>query len=347
LNIVCVDPRSDLSWRKLVNQTPSGVFHSPDWLQVLTDTYGWEFHAYMILDVRGEPCAGLPFCRIADMLGERIVALPFSDYCDPLVNNADGWRMLIDQLLPEHLPITVRCLHNNLPLADERFSVFKEARWHGLDLRPDLDAIWKGMHESTHRAIRKSQREGLVVRPAQSEDELRVFFDMHLKIRKYKYGLLAQPYSFFQNIWRRFVEAQQGFILLALSEDKIVAADFFLICKDTLYYKFNASLPGDLSHRPNDLLIWEGIQCGKNLGLKLLDFGLSDIDQEGLVRYKRKFGTEEKTISFLRHEPNGGPTSAEKEMRALLGKLTNRFTDQLVPDLVTERAGEDLYRLFS
>jgi CelD/BcsL family acetyltransferase involved in cellulose biosynthesis len=347
LNVVCVDPRTDLLWRKLLEQAPSGVFHSPDWIQVLTDTYGWEAHAYVILSDNGEPCAGIPFCRIADMLGERIVALPFSDYCDPLVNDANGWRMLIDQLLPEHRPITVRCLHNNLPLGDERFSLFKEAKWHGLDLRPELDALWSAMHESTHRAIRKSQRAGLVVRPAQSEDELRAFFDMHLKIRKYKYGLLAQPYTFFQNIWRRFVETEQGFLLLALCENKIVAGDLFLTFKDTLYYKFNASLPGDLSHRPNDLLIWEGIQRGKNQGLKLLDFGLSDIDQEGLIRYKRKFGTQEKTISFLRHEPNGGPTPAEKEMRALLGKLTTRFTDQLVPDLVTERAGEDLYRLFT
>src|SRR5712672_1434337 len=347
MNIVSVDPLIDPIWQMLLQQASSSVFHSPAWIQVLTDTYGWEARAYVILDDRGEPCAGIPFCRISDMLGERIIALPFSDYCDPLARDANDWRLLIDQLLPEHRPITVRCLHNNLPLADERFSLFKEAKWHGLDLRPELDAIWKRMHDSTHRAVRKSQREGLVVRPAQSEDELRAFFDMHLKIRKYKYGLLAQPYSFFQNIWRRFVETQQGFILLAFSEDKIVAGDFFLVCKDTLYYKFNASLPGDLSHRPNDLLIWEGIQAGKNRGLKLLDFGLSDIDQEGLVRYKRKFGTEEKTISFLRHEPNGGPTAAEKEMRALLGKLTCRFTDQLVPDLVTERAGEDLYRLFT
>jgi len=347
LNIVRVDPRDDLLWRRFVEQAPSGVFHSPSWIQVLTDTYGWEASAYVILNDRGEPCAGIPFCRISDILGERIVALPFSDYCDPLVNDAHGWRFLIDRLLLEHCPITVRCLHNNLPLADERFSLVKEAKWHGLDLRPEPEALWGAMHDSTHRAIRKSQREGLVVRLAQSEEELRAFFEMHLKVRKYKYGLLAQPYSFFQNIWRLFVEAQHGFLLLALSGDKIVAGDFFLEWKDTLYYKFNASLPGDLSHRPNDLLIWEGMQHGKNRGLQLLDFGLSDIDQEGLVRYKRKFGTEEKTISFLRHEPNGGPTPVEKEMRELLGKLTNRFTDQLVPDPVTERAGEDLYRLFT
>jgi CelD/BcsL family acetyltransferase involved in cellulose biosynthesis len=330
-----------------VDQAPSGVFHSPSWIQVLTDTYGWEASAYVLLDDQGEPKAGIPYCRITDMLGERIVALPFSDYCDPLVNDAECWRSLVDRLVPEQRPINVRCLHNDLPLGDERFALVKQAKWHRLDLRPDLDALWHAMHDSTHRAIRKSQREGVTVRVAQSEQELRFFFEMHLKVRKYKYGLLAQPYSFFQNIWHHFVDQQHGFLLLAISEDKIVAGDFFLDWKDTLYYKFNASLPGDLSHRPNDLLVWEGIQQGKNRGLTYLDFGLSDIDQEGLVRYKRKFGSEEKTISFLRHEPNGGPTPAEKEMRALLGKLTNRFTNKLVPDSVTEQAGEDLYRLFS
>ena len=347
MKVVCVDPRTDPLWRSLVEKTESSVFHSPSWIRVLTDTYGWEASAYVIVDDAGEPRAGIPFCRITDMFGERIVALPFSDYCDPLIRDTESWRVLIDKLLPEHCPINLRCLHNDVPLTDERFSLAKQAKWHRLVLRPELDALWRAMHDSTHRAIRKSEREGLTVRVAESEQELRTFFEMHLKVRKYKYGLLAQPYSFFQNIWRHFVDAQHGFLLLAIHGDKIVAGDFFLEWKDTLYYKFNASLPDDLSHRPNDLLIWEGIKQGKNRGLAFLDFGLSDIDQEGLVRYKRKFGTEEKTISFLRHEPNGGPTPAEREMRGLLGRMTSRFTDHMVPDPVTERAGEDLYRLFT
>jgi len=49
------------------------------------------------------------------------------------------------------------------------------------------------------------------------------------------------------------------------------------------------------------------------------------------VRYKRKFGTEEKTISFLRSKPNGLPTLAEKLTRDLLAQLTHRFTDRMVP----------------
>jgi CelD/BcsL family acetyltransferase involved in cellulose biosynthesis len=347
LNVVRVDPRIDPLWCRLVHQAPSSVFHSPGWMQVLSDTYGWEPNAYILLDESGKPKAGLPFCRISDLLGERIVALPFSDYCDPLVDDLNSWRLLIGGLLPEQLPISLRCLHNTLPLADERFTLAKQAKWHRLDLRPELEVLWNAMHDSTHRAIRKSERAGLTVRVAQSEQELRSFFEMHLKIRKYKYGLLAQPYSFFQNIWRQFVDRQHGFLLLAIHEDKIVAGDFFLDWKDTLYYKFNASLPDDLSCRPNDLLIWEGIQRGKDSGLAYLDFGLSDVDQEGLIRYKRKFGTEEKTISFLRCPPNGSSTCAQKEMRELLSTLTNRFTDHLVPDSITERAGEDLYRLFT
>lgn len=347
MKVMCIDPRTSPLWQTLVVKTESSVFHSPSWIQVLTDTYGWEASAYVIVDEAGEPCAGIPLCRIADMFGERIVALPFSDYCDPLIRDAESWRVLIEKLLPEQVPIKLRCLHNDVPLSDKRFSLVKQATWHRLDLRPDLEALWRTMHDSTHRAIRKSEREGLTVRMAESEPELRVFFEMHLKIRKYKYGLLAQPYSFLQNIWRHFVEPQHGFLMLAIHEDKIVAGDFFLEWKDTLYYKFNASLHDDLSHRPNDLLIWHGMQEGKKRGLSYLDFGLSDLDQEGLIRYKRKFGAEEKTISFLNHSPNGGPTRAQKEMKELLGKLTARFTDHMVPDQITEKAGEDLYRLFS
>ena len=346
LKVVCVDPRTDRLWSGLVYRSSSSVFHSPCWLRVLSNTYGWEPSAYVVVDNSGEPQAGIPFCRISDALGDRIVALPFSDYCDPIASDAESWRLLMDQFLPTQCPITLRCLHNRLPLDDERFVVTKRAKWHGLDLRPDTDAIWQGIDDSAHRAIRKSKREGITVRVAQSERELRTFFEMHLKVRKYKYGLLAQPFLFFQNIWRHFVQNKRGFLLLAVDGDKILAGDFFLEWNQTLYYKFNASLVEDLSHRPNDLLIWEAIQCAKLRGFTLLDLGLSDWDQEGLVRYKRKFGAHEETISFLRCAPSI-PTSAENKMRDLLARLTTRFTDQLVPDLVTERAGEDLYRLFT
>lgn len=347
MKIVCVDPRTDPLWSKFVCRASSSVFHSPSWIQVLAETYSWQPNAYVVVDDQGEPQAGLPFCRISDIFGSRIVALPFSDYCDPLILHDAAWHPLATALLSEGLPVALRCLHNNLPLRDKQFAVMKQAKWHAVDLQPDTETLWNRIDDSAHRAIRKSQRSGICIRPAQSEQELRVFFEMHLKIRKNKYGLLAQPFSFFQNIWQRFVEERQGFLLLALNGDTIVAGDLFLQWKSTLYYKFNASLIDNLSCRPNDLLLWEAMQCGKKLGFTSLDLGLSDWDQTGLVRYKRKFGAEEKTISFLRHGPASSSTGVEAEMRALLATLTIRFTDHTVPDPITERAGEDLYRLFT
>jgi len=40
------------------------------------------------------------------------------------------------------VPIKLRCLHNDVLVSDQRFSLVKQATWHRLDLRPDLEAPW-------------------------------------------------------------------------------------------------------------------------------------------------------------------------------------------------------------
>jgi CelD/BcsL family acetyltransferase involved in cellulose biosynthesis len=346
MDIVCIDPRTDVLWRKLVEEHESDAFHSPGWLRALGDTYDFDVRAYVLVDEAGQPVAGIPFGRIADIRGQRIVTLPFSDYCDPLVGKVEHWQRLIEPLLQEHSPFTIRCVHSSLPLEDERFTLVNKAHWHGMDLRPDLDALWSGLDSSARRAIRKAEKLGVVVHRAQEESTLRAFFEMHLGIRKYKYRLLAQPYRFFENIWRHCIQDGHGALLVAAYEGNLIGGALFLEWKDRLYYKFNASIQAELAVRPNDLVIWRGIQYGKAQGHTFLDFGLSDWDQDGLVRYKRKFATEEKTISFLRCSPNGGPTPQVQQVVTLLPQIIQLFTDEAVPDQVTEKAGDVLYQFF-
>src|SRR4029450_8455838 len=133
-----------------------------------------------------------------------------------------------------------------LPVEDDRFAIVKQARWHGIDLRSEVDALWRGIHDTSKRAIQKALRSGVVVHLAQELDEVRVFYDMHLKLRKYKYGLLAQPFAFFGSIWREFVEHQRGALLVATCEDRIVGGVVLLEWGGTVYYKFNASAPEEL-----------------------------------------------------------------------------------------------------
>src|SRR5256884_9296855 len=90
-------------------------------------------------------------------------------YCDPLVNDQQCWDFLVECLLLNRCPINLRCLHNRIPLTDQRFAVVKQAKWHRLDMRPVLDELWDGIDHSAHRAIRKSQREGVEVRVRSEE----------------------------------------------------------------------------------------------------------------------------------------------------------------------------------
>ena len=345
--VVTVDPLTDPSWRDLVARSEASVFQSPQWLEVLARTYGFEPRATVLIDEGSRATAGIPYCIVDAPPRKRIAAPPFSDYADPLVSDLEQWNALIDPLLGERCRISIRCLRSDVPMADDRFTVIDHAKWHGLDLSPDAESLWAGLHSSARRAIRKAEKEGVVVREASDTAELRAFFELHLRTRKHKYGLLAQPYAFFEHIWELFVEAGSGSIACALMGDRVIASVFFLDWQGTRYYKFSASDPAYAAARPNDLIIWNAVEDAKANGLTLLDFGLSDWDQEGLVRYKRKYASDERTISFLRHEPEATAPASEADLGPTLGSLTELLTDDSVPDEITERAGELLYRFFA
>lgn len=342
-----VDPLTDARWHELVANGPSDVFHSAAWLQVLADTYGFRPQALLTTDPSGRPVAGIPFCVIEGLPTKRIATPPFSDYCDPIAPSVADWMSLQDALVRHGCRVTVRCLHNEIPVTTGQMAVVSRAKWHGLDLDPDIDDLWEGLHSSARRAIRKARKEGVLVRPARDEKELRAFFELHLRVRKYKYRLLAQPFSFFENIWRQFVDRERGTLLMAILGDRVLGGVFFLEWKDVLYYKFNASDPDYVVARPNDLIIWTAIEEARQRGMTRLDFGLSDWDQEGLVRYKRKYASDEKTISFLRHEPREGASHAASQAGEILPRLTDLFTNDAVPDELTEQAGDLLYGLFA
>jgi CelD/BcsL family acetyltransferase involved in cellulose biosynthesis len=329
----------------LITTQESSVFHSPAWIRAVSETYEFDTCAYVLLDESCTPQAGIPVCRIEDMRGKRLISFPFSDYYDPLITNLSQWQALLHPLLEEGVPIRIRCLHNELPLQDSRFQLVNRARWHGMDIRPDLDTLWQQLTPECRRAIQKAERIGLTVRQAQDPAMMRTFFDMHLKVRKYKYQLLAQPYRFFENIWHHLVAPGHGTLITVHYDDQVVSAALFLRWQGKCYYKFGASRREYLELRPNDLLIWAGIQYAKTQGDRYFDLGLSDWDQNGLIAFKRKFATEEKTISFLEYKPDvtRNPSQLPPE---LLPTLTQLFTDPSVPDTVTERAGELLYRFF-
>lgn len=347
MRVIDIDPINDPRWQQLIVEQHSDVFHTPEWMLVLSETYGFNVRAYLLVDKKDRPQAGFPFCKISDDQGERIVSLPFSDYCDPVVQSGEQWAELSGWFLQSGCPVSMRCLHNEIPQEDDRFELRKRAKWHGKDLQDDLGSIWNELRKVEKYTIRKAREKGTVLRIAENAKDLRSFFDLHLKVRKHKYRMLAQPYRFFESIWRNLIEQHKGVLLLAEHEKEVIGGTIFLEWKDTLYYKFNTSSTDNLQYYPNDLLLWGGIEYAKSRGLKRLDLGLSDWDQDGLINFKRKYAEEEKAIAFLQFAPPGGRNGSRSLFHQLLPQLTDILTEETVPDTVTEKAGDLLYRFFT
>ena len=347
MSVVTIDPTTDPRWHQLTTAVRSDVFHSPGWLAALRDSYELEPRARVLIDEAGDPVAGLVFAEVDDMMDPRTISLPFSDFCDPLVSTTEQWEALTGDLIVPGGRFHTRCVHSEIPTTDSRLTQVNRARWHAVDLTRPSDDIWAEIHPSARRSIRKARKEGVEVKVGEGVDDVRAFFELHLRVRKYKYGLLAQPWSFFEHLWENMLSQGAGALMLAVHDGRPLGGVLFLEWGDTLYYKFNASDADHLSVRPNDLVIWNGIEHGQERGLNWLDFGLSDWDQEGLVRYKRKYATVEKTIHFLQQMPAGGPSEREAATRALLPRITDLMTSADVPDSVTEQAGGILYRYFT
>lgn len=331
-------------WRELADHADGSLFHSEPWAHVLADAYDFDVRATVVLE-DGVPVAGMPWCRIDDVRGARVVGLPFSDFCGPLFAAPDAWEPLAGALLAHETPARFRSLDAVPLLAHPNVTETGRLLWHGLNLASGPDATRRAFAAAARRGVHNAERAGVRTEPL-ADAQLEEFTALHVGVRKHKYGLLAQPHAFFDALRTRFSAIDGWFPLAAVHEDHVIAVTVYLRWRDTLYYKFNASLPNSLSLRPNNLLVDAGVELAYALGCRRLDFGASDEDQPGLVRFKRQFGAEEGVITAL---SMGGQLDDPRDVgaRRVLSAMQTIFCDDAMPDAVTARAGDLLYRYFA
>src|SRR5262249_13967051 len=157
------------------------LFSSPEWIEVMARTYGMEVWASVLREGRRE--AAVLFSHIRDVRGERIVCLPFTDYCDPLVDYADAWDCLISPPRNHDAPIRLRCLRNSVVAADSRFTLYRTAKWHATNLTRADDEMWAALSGQARQNIRHASQCGVVVREGASLDDVRTFYRMHAHTR--------------------------------------------------------------------------------------------------------------------------------------------------------------------
>ena len=191
---------------------------------------------------------------------------------------------------------------------------------------------------SVQRAIRKAEKSGVVVEIAHGLDAVRSFYELHQGTRQ-KHGGPPQPFTFFANIHRHIIEKGHGFVALARTGDRVIAAAVFFCFGKKAIYKFGASDEQFQQLRGNNLIFWKAIQMLAGNGVVELDFGRTSLENEGLRRFKLGWGTVESRIDYFKYDFKGKCFATESD--AASGWHTRFF--RMMPRPISRWAGAMLY----
>jgi hypothetical protein len=337
-----VSPLDAADWNaKLPTGLSASFFHSVAWARVLHDTYGFK-PLYFTLGNRQGFHSLLPMMEANSWLtGKRGLSLPFTDECEPLCADSDSFHQLFQAALDCAKARGwkyVECRGGKSLFGDDT-TASTSFYGHRLDLRHDEPALWRRVHDSTRRAVRKAEQSGLTVEFSQDLAAVRIFHGLLCQTRK-RHGVPPQPFRFFQNIHRHALATNQGQVLLIHIGRKPVAGAIFFHFGKTAIFKFGASDDSFHKLRVNNLVIWQAIKWHVQQGFSMLDFGRTSLGNEGLRRFKLSWGTEERLIDYVRYNRR---TDSFVRVRDRSSGWHNHVI-KMLPDCSTRLIGTALYK---
>jgi hypothetical protein len=318
------------------------LFHSKEWLDALQHTYGYR-PSVLTTSGPGERLAnGLVFCRVQSWLtGRRLVSVPFSDHCTPLINGEEEFGGLLsslqqeaDQRREKYLELRSIAEGARMPAGLSCSTTFC---LHRLDLRPSLNELFHAFHGTCiRRKIARAQRMGLTYEDGTSEELLHKFYKLAVLTRR-RQRIPPQPLSWFRNLIACLGDRVK--IRLAAQEGQPAAGILTIRYKRTMIYKYGCSDQQFHKLGPMQLVMWRAIQEAKEHGLLEFDMGRTDWNNEGLLTFKDRWGGTRSTLLYLRY-PVPKPLHSTEDILMRVAGLVFAWA----PNGFLSTAGNILYR---
>ena len=298
-----VNPRDHPDWDEmLLSSNDHSFFHTSAWSKVLESTYRFQ-PLYFARFEESRFSFLMPLMEVrSPVTGRRGVSLPFTDHCVPFA----AQDHFLDAAVGEAIERGRKAKWKYLEWRDGRYfaegvPAREEFYVHDVDLDKTETALFANLSNNNRRNVKKAAREGVAVKIETSPDSVREFYRLNCLTRK-RHGLPPQPYSFFKNVHELIIQPGRGIVVSASHKGMTVASSVFFHFGTAALYKYGAS---NLEHqhlRANNLVMWEAMKWYRNQGVKTLSLGRTEMENPGLLQYKRTWGAKESRIRYFRYD---------------------------------------------
>jgi lipid II:glycine glycyltransferase (peptidoglycan interpeptide bridge formation enzyme) len=154
-----------------------------------------------------------------------------------------------------------------------------------LDLRKGEEFLWRNLRVNFRNAVRQAKKNNLFVYRGSSKD----LFEMFLKLFKKKpigKKILLRN-DFLRKEFREFSRERLVEFWVAEKDNVVVAVNYFLRHKDSVYWLHNVYLKEAMIYRANNLVLWEALKYYSNNGFNLAHLGTLGYENNGPSGYGR------------------------------------------------------------
>lgn len=284
-------------WRDALACLPgASLYHSEQWLAVLSRSYGMDFWVATVAEGPSVRAACV-LARSKTPLSRHFVTLPFSDYCQPLAVDRAAMETLLNSLAND--PRTQRGCEIRGISAPAPWQVANCFAVFSVDMARTGDAIERALggefRRKLARNLRQAKQAGVKIERGDGPDHIARFYQMLLETRR-RLGVPPQPLRLFTLVREIFCADNLIDIWLATADGGDTAGLVLLKYRDRLYYKWSArgaiNTPG-----ANHLLLWSVIESYAGNALSL-DLGRADVRNQGLMQFKKEMGGRAEPLPY-------------------------------------------------
>jgi hypothetical protein len=314
-HVVDIDPVADSRYDAFVHAHPDAlIYHHPAWLEVLAkengqrpvclaseDTTGQLNGILALFQTRGLPLVG------GQLTGRRLSSLPRTPVAGPLTSDRFAAAALIRAAANRVednpvVPLQIKTASNDF---DDLVDGVVGNRWrpcYMLELPARTEDLRFGSsrhHARIRSTVNKAERLNIRIREADSECDLRAWYDIYLETMRW-HVIPPRSYRFFKSAWD--ILRPHGFLRLLVAEmwesarPCLLAGSIFLTFGHTFVYAYNGCRRAAFSLQPNDVIQWRAIHDACNEGFSFYDLGEAPETHTGLSFFKSKWGAQEKWL---------------------------------------------------